>query len=362
MHVQEYTIHSYRGIHELTLSGLNRINILTGDNNSGKTSVLELLATIDNPQDIGAWYLGSRVFGTRGKYGRIYNGFYNMFPIDDEEKRIAYKFIDEQGRNNDVEMKAQIKDVQILEKEMHRLNGLMRTGYAKAEDEIVDAICMSLETYINGSLANEENIYDFQTVTSRFINKEPRFVRSVYVSPVDYARGDLYLDEILSDSEMYNEMLTILKEFDNDIISVNAIKAKGTIATSEYMILTKNHKKALPLNVYGDGMKKALLLLSAVVEARDGILLLDEFETAIHTSAMDSIFSWLLKSAMKLNVQVFLTSHSKETIEKVLKSDKELQQYINLYTLYNHEGKNLVRKMECTEAINAQDNLGLELR
>ena len=32
-------------------------------------------------------------------------------------------------------------------------------------------------------------------------------------------------------------------------------------------------------------MKKAILLMSAVIAAKDGILLLDEFETAIHTSA-----------------------------------------------------------------------------
>lgn len=32
--------------------------------------------------------------------------------------------------------------------------------------------------------------------------------------------------------------------------------------------------------------KKAILLISAVVSAKNGILLLDEFETAIHTSAM----------------------------------------------------------------------------
>ena len=48
-HIQEFTIHAFKGIRELTLGHLNAINILTGDNNSGKTSVLELLSTLDNP-------------------------------------------------------------------------------------------------------------------------------------------------------------------------------------------------------------------------------------------------------------------------------------------------------------------------
>ena len=109
-------------------------------------------------------------------------------------------------------------------------------------------------------------------------------------------------------------------------------------------------------------MKKAILLLSAVLRAKDGILLLDEFETAIHTSAMDSVFSWILKNAKRLNVQVFLTSHSKEAIEKILKCSEELQPDIQVYTLYQRTDKHLVRTMTCEEAINAQDHLGLELR
>ena len=65
-------------------------------------------------------------------------------------------------------------------------------------------------------------------------------------------------------------------------------------------ILSKSNKKALPLNVYGDGMKKAILLMSAVIAAKDGILLLDEFETAIHTSAMNKTFKWIIESCEKI--------------------------------------------------------------
>lgn len=363
-HIQEFNINAYKGIHDLKLKDLNMINILTGDNNSGKTSVLELLSTLDNPENTGSWVLCSRMDSLRIRERLYFNGFFNMFPIDAEEdkKEISYTFIDSDNKLNTVELKAEIEETQIPEREMYRLNGLKKTGGRKTEEEIIDAVYMFLFTYINGKVVNKDRIYDFQTRISRFINKKAYFFRTVYVSPVDHARNLFTLNDILSDSELYEEMLQILRAFDENIINVNALKDDRNPFNTEYMILTKNHPKALPLNAYGDGMKKALLLLSAVVRARDGILLLDEFETAIHTSAMDSIFSWLFKSALKLNVQVFLTSHSKEAIEKVLKCDAELQQYINLYTLYNYESKNYVRIMNCQEAINAKDNLGLELR
>ena len=41
IHLQEFDIHRFRGIHNLELKDLNHINIITGDNNTGKTSLLE---------------------------------------------------------------------------------------------------------------------------------------------------------------------------------------------------------------------------------------------------------------------------------------------------------------------------------
>lgn len=361
-HIQEFVIHDYKGIHELKFESLNSINILTGDNNCGKTSVLELLSTMDNPQDTGAWVLCSRMNNVRARNRLFFNGFFNMFPIDSDDKNISYTYVDMEDKTTTIALKATMEETQVSEKEMFRINGLMRTGFTKKEEEFIDTTCMHLQTYENEKEINEDAIFDFQTKISHYINKEPHFVRTTYVSPVEHATDMFYLNEILSNPELYEELLAILKEFDNNIINISALKSESSPFSSEYMILAKNHQNALPLNAYGDGMKKAVLLLSAIVKSRGGILLLDEFETAIHTSAMDSIFSWLLTSALKLDVQVFLTSHSKEAIEKVLKSNPELQPHINLYTLYDYEGKNYIRMMNCQEAIHAQDNLGLELR
>ncbi len=379
-HVGEIKINAYRGISELCLKDLNDINILTGDNNSGKTSVLELLSTVDNPHNIGTWVDTLRK--NTGSTGRrfFYDEFFSLFPVDAEEKYVSYEYItskehsvtqslkglsgqgDPGQKHTRIELRAEIEETQIPEKEMFRLNGLMKTGYKKEEDQMVDTKCMHLEIWVDGVQKQTYPLYDFQTRISRLVEKDVSFVRTAYVSPSAHATGALSLNNILGDAEFYEIMLEMLKNFDEDILSINAVHANENSYTPEYMVLTKNHKRAMPLNVYGDGMKKALLLLSAVIEAKDGILLLDEFETAIHTSAMNPVFSWILESARNLNVQIFLTSHSKEAIEKVLKCSESLQPNINVYTLYKNKGKNLVRTMSCQDAIKAQESLGLELR
>ena len=80
-HIQEFIVHDYKGIHELKFDSLNSINILTGDNNCGKTSVLELLSTMDNPQYTGAWVLCSRMNNVRGRNRLFFNVFLICFPL-----------------------------------------------------------------------------------------------------------------------------------------------------------------------------------------------------------------------------------------------------------------------------------------
>ena len=39
-HIDEFTIHAFRGLRDVKFEGLGQINLLVGDNNSGKTTVL----------------------------------------------------------------------------------------------------------------------------------------------------------------------------------------------------------------------------------------------------------------------------------------------------------------------------------
>ncbi len=80
-HLQEFTVHAYKGIHNLTLESLNAINILMGDNNSGKTSVLELLSTSDNSEDTDTWIRCSRIESLRIRDRLYFNGFYICFRL-----------------------------------------------------------------------------------------------------------------------------------------------------------------------------------------------------------------------------------------------------------------------------------------
>ena len=359
----------------MQLNELSPINILTGDNNSGKTSVLEVLQTYSNPENFRIWATVLRRNVNRvipfSSY-TYYEGIYDLFDINKENKYIEYTVVQkdsETGMNvENIRLNAEITEEELTESEYEKIQGFSMASSKKGDlsDEFVHNVNkMELRLSINGELKAEGYIFEGQRRIED--NKKTFMLKSkrniVYISPSRHTEADVYLTDILKYPDLYEEMLEILKDYDEDIISINYDNDdKYRSSRGVYKILSKSYKEALPLNVYGDGMKKAILLMSAVLKAQNGILLLDEFETAIHTSAMDRTFRWILETCLRLNVQVFLTTHSKEAIDKVLKCSEKVRDNTSLYTLYKNEDRISVRHLSGKKAIEVQDEMGLELR
>ena len=377
--IKRIDIETFRGIRDLHLENLSSINILTGDNNCGKTSILEVLQSWSQPDNFNTWGSLLRRGNMRLRRLSLYEGFYDLFDINLEKKFIHYQI--QEDNCTDVLLKATESIEEVSSARKDEILGIKRYSQTIREDEnsgyqlYIEGLDdmpeplsrLELEIQINNNVVNTKNIYEEQLSIPYVIDTEKNsyYHNVVYISPSRHTEGSIYLNSVLNDPELYEEMLGILRDYDEGIISINydmASELNPGSGRGVFKILSRSCKKALPLNVYGDGMKKALLLMSAVMKARNGVLLLDEFETAIHTSAMDRTFRWILRTCQKLNVQVFLTSHSREAIDKVLKCDPELQKDISVYTLYKDREQTLVRHLTGEQAVEAQDNMGLELR
>lgn len=369
IHISELSVDTYRGIKNLKIDNLADINIITGDNNAGKTSILELIQNLNDVIDINTWLSPDRGL-LEGDSN--YEKMENLFNVNDEHKYVSYKIrMHESAEQIKIVLNAEKEFLSLSQEEIIHLSNRFNSSSAirylnKLKDnEKMEAVeRFAFEINCNDKCKRSGLVYNF---SQRHIRSSKEvslnIIKTIYISPVQHAEGRMFLSEVLNNPELYQEMIEVLKEFDENIISINADKTNDLFSrTSIYKILSKNQKTSLSLNVYGDGMKKAVLLMSAVVRAKDGILLLDEFETAIHTSAMDKVFSWILKSCKKLNVQLFLTSHSKEAIDKVLKCAPDLQKSMRLITLYKKPDKVVARVLDGVEAIETQDELGLELR
>lgn len=85
------------------------------------------------------------------------------------------------------------------------------------------------------------------------------------------------------------------------------------------IVKLNNSDERIPLNSMGDGMFRILQLVLSVFPAKDGILLIDEFENGLHFSVQEEVWRIIFKLAEELNIQVFATTHSWDCIESFTK-------------------------------------------
>lgn len=71
----------------------------------------------------------------------------------------------------------------------------------------------------------------------------------------------------------------------------------------------------ISLGSMGEGMNRMLGIALALVNAKDGMLLIDEVDTGLHYSVLPEMWKLIFEIAHRLNVQVFATSHSWDCIQ-----------------------------------------------
>jgi predicted ATPase len=91
----------------------------------------------------------------------------------------------------------------------------------------------------------------------------------------------------------------------------------------------------LPMALMGDGTNRLLDLALGFLPARDGIILIDEIETGIHHSRLETVWKNLDWLSREFNVQVFATTHSYECIVAANNAFNELESdELHLHRLY----------------------------
>ena len=81
------------------------------------------------------------------------------------------------------------------------------------------------------------------------------------------------------------------------------------------MVRSTDFSRPVPLRSFGDGMARIFAIVLSLVNAEDGILLIDEFENGLHHTVQLDAWRMIFRLARDLDVQVFATSHSWDAVE-----------------------------------------------
>ena len=360
--LESVEIKAFRGIRKLNISELGLINVIVGDNNCGKTSVLEAVELLRTSGNLANIYRIARQRESLAvsAANSIYDDFICMFPHDGSELEIEVKgicngndiFCRVEGRQNMVLLDAKELDKSILrnnselmgELETEIFNGYIETKYGSESKK--EEISVNRYSKVSGTVSSAKDIFNI-----------------VYVAPFEHLRGNV-LSQIVKNADYKKVCLKALQLFDPDIEDMLILRSDIGNKPVEYLY----HKKLgnMPIATYGDGIKKVLVLSNAIAKAAGGILLIDEIETAIHKKYYDDIFRFIVKACKAFNVQAFITTHSLEAIDGILATqDYEIQDRIDdikVTTLKREDDQSYSRVLPGRDVFADREAFGFEVQ
>ncbi len=127
-------------------------------------------------------------------------------------------------------------------------------------------------------------------------------------------------------TELEGEVLTALRILAPGIERINIIG--DTKSRQERLPIVKiaNSSEPVPLRNLGDGLQRTLGMILALVNAKDSLLLIDDFENGLHYSVQADLWHLIFRLAHRLNVQVFATTHSWDCIEGFQRAAQNCQE------------------------------------
>lgn len=354
-------IEGFRGICNLEIEELTQVNLIVGDNNCGKTSMLEALQLLRSGSAANLFNIARlRDRGALSFTNSLYDNFICMFPKSDKELKIQIS--GEYGRAPVFCTVVGTETRELLD--LNELDRFARREFADANGETETDVFKGYSVYaVNGKSKTEEiqlNRFSRATGTSLAM---PEQIEINYVAPFEHLKGNI-MNRIIQNDAYKEICLKALQLFEPEIEDMMILRSDVQNRPVDYL----KHKRFgnMPLSTYGDGIKKVLVLSNAIAGAANGILLIDEIETAIHKKYYDDIFRFIVKACKAFNVQVFITTHSIEAIDGLLGTQNYETQTnddtITVVTLKRENNKTYSRTLSGREVFENREAFDFEVR
>lgn len=315
--INRIEITQFRGIRKLDISGFSNINLIVGDNNSGKTTFLEAIQLLFAKARLGSI---KNVISQRtvlNPNSSFYTSFIKMFNLQQIGERLELEIYAE---SNVGPLLFELHGIERIVSGEDAIRLSSMTAREKALYERTNKLTPETAKVFTGSIISQigQKTAEQDIRYTSLEDRVPGFIEKKevhYIPSFGHLRYDL-LQNIVDNPEYKKLAIDILRQFDDSIEDICYTKADdGTFLES---IITKSGV-IMPFSVYGDGIKKILFILNKLFDAADKIILIDEIETGLHKKYYDTLFPVIFAMARKLNVQLFIATHSIEAIDAILR-------------------------------------------
>jgi hypothetical protein len=358
-----FRVKHFRGFEELELKSLRRVNLITGENNVGKSALLEavfLHSGAFNPE------LANVVSGMRGISGMtvdierefespwdsLFHNYISSKPItfdadrDDDGWQVRLSFVTDP---------AEIAGLSISVQKTYERALVMSTRIAakilKLEFRIHKKAPRRYFLILDATGKKVEPPPPappfpcrFYSATKGIIPKEEvtRFAR------VQIDGGSEFVAKSLAVLEPRLRGLAISMEAGEAMIHGDVgIKARSLI----------------PLALMGDGINRLCSVLLLIATVPKGVVLVDEIEVGWHHSVLDKVWGEIYRALEIYDVQLFCTTHSLECVDAALRaSTKSKNEPLRLYRLERDNDGNIASIEYDEEALKESRKKNFEVR
>ena len=309
-------IKNFRAFKHLRIEKLGRVNLIVGKNNVGKTSVLEALWIYSRRGEPTVMW---DILRTHDEQGTPAGQKYTT--AEEQVDSIRYLF---NGRQ-DVKAQTVAFSVGLLDvPEQALFVSLEWFDYTR--DTPPDQLKIEYEKALNLGRLNPTIVVKYgDRITIRHslvvenyhvfasISEEPPCVFGPANGMTKAQISQLWDAVVLTDAEA--DVLDALRIVAPEIERVNLVAEKGSSTYRNPTVRAKGLDAPIPLRSMGEGMSRMFGIALALVNAKDGVLLIDEVDTGLHYSVLPDLWKLIFEVAHRLNIQVFATTHSKDCLE-----------------------------------------------
>lgn len=316
--LQSFEVDGFRGIRELSLPALGRVNLLVGKNNAGKTSLLEAvrLYLYRNERslrlvlfEILRDHSGFRQpgFSRRGADPQVED----LEAAADAAEALFFGSFGE-GLVGPIRMRPEPMPSTGL---TIRLPWLKETGFGAAElDESSRALFLAPDTAI---LEMESEQVSTEFPLDWFVRRTPIYrpgardpalmIPASGMEPFQIRRMWDQVAVAGQEGLVEEAVRTIVPDLDRVLLV-------GESGRRSVLFKVSGLARPVPIESMGDGVNRVFAIAVAMVLAKNGALLVDEIDNGLHFTVQDEVWQAIFSLAVQFDVQVFATSHSWDTL------------------------------------------------
>ena len=303
------SIQNFRCFKDLTINSFNRINLIAGKNNVGKTALLEAVFLLADGSNLLrtvtlANFRGVHKLNRSSGSELVFSPLFRQFST---ENTIKISGLLNTGERHTTELWLTSGDTIPLDTSDELITDIEATTR-----DLPSHVLQSKYTSPSGESYSSQMWIEYQNI--RIETKAPNSPFPVYFLIANARQAAEQDAELFGRLEVVREsynLLESLKVVEPRLERLSTIVIAGTPVLHGDVGLNR----MLPLSLMGEGLRRLTSILLAIANASGGIVLIDELENGFHHSVLKKVWQAIGDAARRSNTQVFATTHSYECIQ-----------------------------------------------